>query len=93
MYLGWAAWVEGDYNQATTHLLASGDHLGDLDRKFGPGTKLANELLKVGKFDEVATWVEKVGTVWEPEITKGWLKTIRAKKIPADEAWKDQFPF
>jgi hypothetical protein len=93
-YFGWAAWIDRDYDQASVHLIASADHIDDdIFREYGPGTKLANELLKVGKFDEVATWVEKVGTFWKPEITKGWLKTILAKKIPADEAWKDQFPF
>ena len=87
--LGWIALKAGDLDNAGKHLIASGNISGSpVLNPFGPGMKLAKELLEKGQKDAVLEYLELCGKFWivGPTNPKNklseWKETVRADGVP-----------
>jgi len=83
--LGLISISSGNVNEAAEYLLKSGKSTGSpqLD-SFGPELDLANELLKLGKSNEVLSYLEDIGSFWEMDdgrIAK-WTEDIKGGGRP-----------
>jgi len=87
--LGWIALKAGDLDDAGKYLVASGQTSGSPAlNSFGPGMKLAKELLEKGQKDAVLEYFELCGKFWivGPTNPKNklseWKETVRADGVP-----------
>ncbi|MFC1773848.1 hypothetical protein ACFL3A_10915 [Pseudomonadota bacterium] len=86
----------GNIDQATNYLLESGKSTGSpqLDT-FGPEMDLANELLKLGRHEQVKTYLKDVGSFWEMDdgLLDQWIKEIDKGEQPELNRFSAQFGF
>lgn len=83
--LGLISLKKGNIDKAIKHLLDAGKSTGSPQlNSFGPNLDLANELLKLGKYDTVKIYLKDIAKFWEMDDGRidNWLKEIDNGEIP-----------
>jgi len=84
-FLGLGSLKEGDINKAADYLIKAGKSPGSPTlNSFGPELDLANELLKLGKANEVKIYLYEIKSFWKMnnKIIDKWLLDIENGKKP-----------
>lgn len=94
--LGLISLKDGNIDEAVKYLLASGKSTGSpqLDT-FGPELDLANELLKLGKKEEVKAYLLDISSFWEMDdgSVDRWVKEIANGELPELNRFSGEFGF
>jgi tetratricopeptide (TPR) repeat protein len=83
--LGRLALMRGDLDAAVASLLRAGDTPGSPQlNSFGPNMRLARDLLRAGKVDEVIEYLARCAVFWEmgQEQLDAWTEAIRRGEVP-----------
>jgi tetratricopeptide (TPR) repeat protein len=94
--LGQAAVRRGDIEEATWRLHESAKTKGaPRISSFGPGIRLAHELLEKGEFEAVEQYLLSARTFWEMDGGRvdRWVEAIRDGRVPEDETWQRQMDY
>lgn len=83
LVLGRVAFAKGDVDRAGRFLVRAGDTPGSPQlNSFGPGMRLARDLLEAGQRDAVVEYLELCGRFWQKETVDAWIRTIEAGGMP-----------
>ena len=95
---GFAALLDGDLEAAGAFLLESTSQADGTPTlsSFGPGTRLADELLKRGEKKVVLKFLKRCSDFWTlyPEKVDRWTQALEeGRSIQDDEDWQHQFAY